>query len=117
MTGALEADLCRLLAKSFASPFWRLRSRLLTPWAGDASLDDYVLEEGMKAYTIDKLPSHLQIFLKYCDRSVDVEWELFQGKPTGMKQEDQDEKVYQRMVEDGSIKFSDDTDDEDEDEE
>lgn len=66
---------------------------------------DYLLEEGFKAYTLDQMPAKLRSFLQCCDRSLEIQYELFKGKPLSTEEE-MDSQVIARMNEEKTSKSS-----------
>lgn len=93
----MNAELCRLLARAQSSPYFRVEGgSVSSTMKTKRPLMDYITEEALKAYSLDKMPALLQGFLKDCDRSIEVEYELFQGKMVGTQAE-MDAQVMQRM--------------------
>lgn len=102
---SLDAELSRMLARCPTSPYWRYAEVSLKPLADGQSVRDYAISEGMKAYSFANLPEPLRGFLKLCDRSIEIEYELFHGQMQGT-QEEMDDRVIARMIELGDIEES-----------
>lgn len=92
----MEAALSQLLARSIQSVFYRREAAIFAQdmELGDRNLQDWLIEQALAAYTIDKLSAPVQAFLKNCDRSWQIEQELFAGKPAG---EWDDNQVWEAM--------------------
>lgn len=97
----MDAELSRLLARAIQSVVYRREGASFAEdmEIGDRSLQglqDWLIEQAIAAYSIEKLSPPVRAFLEDCDRSWQVAQELFAGKPAG---EWDDDQVWEAMWE------------------
>lgn len=97
----MDVELSRLLSRATQSPLYR-RDRSLFPNLmgidlGDKSLADWLVEQALAAYSVEKLSPQIRGFLQDCDRSWQIEQEMFSGPVSGT-QEERDQKVLEKLA-------------------
>lgn len=99
----MDAELSRLLSRAVQSPNYRREGDLFAQvqgiTLGDKSLADWLIEQAIAAYSTEKLSPEIQGFLKDCDRSWQIEQEMFSGPVEGTTQEERDAKVLEKLAE------------------
>lgn len=98
----MDAELSRLLSRATQSPYYRregqLFVRLQDLQLGDRSLADWLIEQAIAAYSTEKLDPAVRGFLQDCDRSWQINQEMFSGSVEGTTQEERDQKVLEKLT-------------------
>lgn len=85
----MDAELCRLLSRAPSTAYFQqegpILPKLLDVDLGDRPLDgslrEWLIEQGIEAYSLDKMHPLVQGFLKDCDRCWQIEDELIIENP------------------------------------
>lgn len=97
----MDAELSRLLSRATQSPYYRMEGDLLALrldlQLGNKPLADWLTEQAIAAYSVNKLHPEIQGFLQDCDRSWQIEQEMFSGPVSGT-QEERDQKVLEKLA-------------------
>lgn len=99
----MHATLCRLLSRAPYTLYYQKYARDLPDLVGvdlgDRTVRDWLIEEGLKAYTLDKMHPLVQGFLKDCDRCLQLEDELAEQNPNLSYEERKQQAVLMFLAE------------------
>ncbi|WP_088889573.1 hypothetical protein [Leptolyngbya ohadii] len=109
----LNAELCRSLSRCQSSAYFKaaaaslldveelneLRQNEKIYQAAYRKLYDAAFE----AYSLNNLPQKMRDFLERCNRSLEVEYELFGGIASSLTEAEQIDRILAKMVDDGDV--------------